>query len=777
MKHCSLRYFAGVLAMCAALLLAACGGETASDGENPAQAGSPARTDEKPEWVYVPERIEIQDKRADYDAMQLVGNGVCYISMNGEAEGEPQNICRYLLADKALKTHPIDWKDDGSIRDIGCYTFDADGNTWLTANVYSADYGNFRRFLYKADPEGKTLFFRDISQELGRGASVEKIAVDGQGRIYVFNPEEGVYLYEADGSFYGHIPYETSENVRVRGTANGDDGRFYVCIGKGEDADHCILAEVEFEKKQLTEFIRDFPAVSGLCRDSAGRYDFLLWDDTAAYGYRISDGQAEQLFLWGDSNINGYFVTGLDAFGDGTYFCTVEDWVYDDRSVVLLVKTRAEEAPQRTDLVLAAVDAGSDLAGLTVRFNRGNNRYHITVKNYASLTDLYVAILAGEVIDLIDLSGLNVEKLARQGVFADLSPYLEQSEIFESSDFLEGILDACSFQGTLVGIPEKFVLRTVVGDASLLGNADRLTLDGLFAAVEHRPGASLFDETAKDVITREEMMQYFMLFNADVFIDWETGECRFDSEQFRDLLEFCSRLPGSGMGGGADGYAAGAPVSWDRVLSDKAQDGKVLFAIVNMWTFKEFRSYVKIFGEHTACVGFPAADGKGRALLFPENAFGILAASGNQDGAWAFIESVLGEIDPERMEDWIEKRELYFDLAFSGRFPARKDVLDIMIQCQAEDDRWNLEHDRLPSVVYENGWKLTGQTITEDEINVIMDLIKEAKPSYAVKEDAVILIINEEAEAYYSGQKKIEEVTDVIQNRVQVYVDENMINF
>ena len=40
----------------------------------------------KPEWVYVPERIEIRDERADYDAMRLIGDTVCYVSMNGESE-------------------------------------------------------------------------------------------------------------------------------------------------------------------------------------------------------------------------------------------------------------------------------------------------------------------------------------------------------------------------------------------------------------------------------------------------------------------------------------------------------------------------------------------------------------------------------------------------------------------------------------------------------------------------------------------------------------------
>ena len=54
---------------------------------------APAPAAGKPEWVYVPERIEIRDERADYDAMRLIGDTVCYISMNGGRRGRsPGNL-------------------------------------------------------------------------------------------------------------------------------------------------------------------------------------------------------------------------------------------------------------------------------------------------------------------------------------------------------------------------------------------------------------------------------------------------------------------------------------------------------------------------------------------------------------------------------------------------------------------------------------------------------------------------------------------------------------
>lgn len=50
--------------------------------------GNPVSVVKEPEWVFVPERIEIADERADYNSMQLIGDTVCYISRNGETEEE-----------------------------------------------------------------------------------------------------------------------------------------------------------------------------------------------------------------------------------------------------------------------------------------------------------------------------------------------------------------------------------------------------------------------------------------------------------------------------------------------------------------------------------------------------------------------------------------------------------------------------------------------------------------------------------------------------------------
>lgn len=713
---------------------------------------APSAPSGKPEWVYVPERIEIRDTRADYDAMRLIGDTVCYISMNGESEDSTHEICRYSLTDRKLTAIPIDWKDDGQVREISCYTFDSDCNVWLIANVYSADYGQFRRFLYNFDSEGNNIFFRDITEQLGRGTSISGMSVDRQERIYVFNPEEGIWLYTDDGSYYGTISYGFSEDVQIRGILEGEDERYCICASIGGNEEHCALFEVDFEKKQLAVSEEELPAADGICEDPSGQYDFLLYDHAAAYGYNLSKHKKEELFVWQDSDINGYCVECLGVLEDGRYFCAVEDWLYDDRSVVLLTRTRAEDAPQRREMVLAGLDGGmSDRIALAVGFNRNSSQYHITVKSYGSLTELYNAILAREPIDIVDLSGGNIKNLCRQSVFEDLSPYLEESEILARDAFVDGILEAYTFDGVLVGIPESFRLRTVVGDRSMMGNDAGLTLEGLLAIAGNHPQAMPFDG-----ITREEMMQYLIMFNEETFIDWERGECHFDSDLFKAVLELVKRFPDS-----LDG--AEEEVSLPR----KIQNGDVLFAIADMTGVKNFQIYGAIFGETAAGVGFPTPDGRGGTLLFGDNAFGIVSTSENKSGAWDYIESVLQRKYTEDMDNEEVYGAYYWRPPF--QYPSMKKAVQAIADYEMERDK----DGKFGTRIYSDGWSYESHAVTWDEIQAILDLVPEATPYFSVEDSAILHIINEEAAAWYSGQKAIDDVAGIIQNRAQVYVDEN----
>ena len=69
-------------------------------------------------------------------------------------------------------------------------------------------------------------------------------------------------------------------------------------------------------------------------------------------------------------------------------------------------------------------------------------------------------------------------------------------------------------------------------------------------------------------------------------------------------------------------------------------------------------------------------------------------------------------------------------------------------------------------------WEAEIYPAEEEQIEVLRKLIAEAKPLN--DNDAEILkIINEEAQAYFVGQKTAEDVAKIIQSRVSIFVSEN----
>ncbi len=58
------------------------------------------------------------------------------------------------------------------------------------------------------------------------------------------------------------------------------------------------------------------------------------------------------------------------------------------------------------------------------------------------------------------------------------------------------------------------------------------------------------------------------------------------------------------------------------------------------------------------------------------------------------------------------------------------------------------------------------------EVETIRNLIESTDTLYQY-DQKMMEIIAEEAEAYFAGQKNAKEVADIIQNRIQVYVNEN----
>ena len=73
---------------------------------------------------------------------------------------------------------------------------------------------------------------------------------------------------------------------------------------------------------------------------------------------------------------------------------------------------------------------------------------------------------------------------------------------------------------------------------------------------------------------------------------------------------------------------------------------------------------------------------------------------------------------------------------------------------------------------YLNDEEIVLPTLTEEQLNQAVSFVEGiTKAPYQNSE--IMSIINEEVQAFFEGQKSAKDVASVIQNRVQLYLDEN----
>lgn len=746
---------AGALIMAAAMAfsLAACG-KADTTGEV------------KKEWAYVPEFVTIEDESMDYYNMQLVGDNLYSVSWEWDENTNlsTQSICRYSLTDKGVTKTPVVWPEGTVNMNINETAFTEDGSLYAIVYSYSDD-GVSKNFLTKFDAEGKWQFSQEITDEIA-DSYINAITVDDQGRVYMAG-DGNIWLLDADGNYQGKITMD-SANSWINSVVCGKDGKVYISYQNyTESTSEYVLTAIDYEGKKLGESYTGLPANSNAV--AAGtEYDFLAHDGISVYGYNLDKKEPEYLFDWLDSDINGNGVRNFRQLEDGRIIAVIEDWENNDNGVALLTKKKAEEVPEKETIVVGTISGAYNLQSQAVKFNKANSQYHISVKQYYdynnsgenawrdALTNLNNDITSDNCPDIIDLSGLSVEQLASKGVFEDLNPYLEKSSMLNREDFIENILNVYTINDALISIPSNFSMQTIVGSADMLGEESGWTLDEMIALAEAHPDADIFDKVAK-----REIMQAMMMFNEDAFIDWSTGECRFDSDEFKKMLEFVNRFPDE-----VD-WQQGGPSTPTRI-----QNGEVLLDTAYVYDFEQLQMYEDMFQGKATCIGFPTMDGKGGHALSAGNAYAIAGKSSHKDGAWAFIESILTQEENGR---------------YWNGFPTVKSKLDAMIADATRveyvtDENGEIAKDEngeaivsggYSSIGYEDGWEYTFRTPTQEEVDKVLALMEEARPVSYGGEDEIMNIINEEAEGFYSGQKSVDEVAGIIQSRINIYVSEN----
>ena len=217
------------------------------------------------------------------------------------------------------------------------------------------------------------------------------------------------------------------------------------------------------------------------------------------------------------------------------------------------------------------------------------------------------------------------------------------------------------------------------------------------------------------------------------YVDWEKGECSFDGDKFRELLELAASIDLTFM--------------TQQELDEKLADGSLLLNRAYISSVSDYLSSIEQFGESAVSwVGFPSENG-GKAVLYDRMPVGITESCQNKEGAWQFASSLLGEE--------FQRYHLKFV------FPIRLNILKESFQEAMKEQNPKMFQGGEPP-----------RPATQEEIDALFEGICSAQ-SNRVFDSNIWNIIAEDVEPYFEGRKTVEEVMGVIQNRVSVYVSEN----
>lgn len=704
------------------------------------------------ELAYMPEYTALKLGAGEEPYMaKIFGDSLYYVSRQygDAAEESRRSVCEYSLTErKVVRRVPI----GEGYGDISNFSVAEDGSIYVLD--FASDDGTnngMETRLLAFDPQGQQRWIVCLWKEAGIRSADIAPATDAQGRVYL-PADDTIVLFEADGSLAGKILLTEKRKVASIGT--DIDGKIYIS-SVNQNGDSYQLAEVDFEGKVLGEGLGNYPVSKQKELIPAREGGFLVNAGDGVYHYDPGTETASSLFFWLNCDISSQsIVTIAPGAVEGIQVVLYENGAGELAS---LTQRDIRSVPEKTELIIGTQVIWPELENAVTSFNRRSSHYHVTIRDYGSqyvgsstweddaITALNLDLVsAHDCPDLLVLANLNVDAYAHNGVFEDLGPWLDKSEVLNREDYVQNILNNYTYGGQLISVPHSVSLSTLSGNRQRVGDKSGWTLEEMMECATANSDVELLAVTSNQWVLR-----VCMQLSKSTFLDLEHAQCHFDSEEFQNILRFAAAYPDY-PSQGYIGHISG-------IMKDK-----VLLNDLTINAFQDIQLYDTMYGGEMTLIGYPTANGEGSGCLFStENAYAMTSRSRHKEAAWEFLEFCLCK-DVEK--DLPTHREKLLEKAAA-------------VEYYRDSQGWLLLGlDGLPALKYDrtsyDGWQYEYHAVTEEETDTLLYLMDTARLSTDI-DNALWRIIFEEAVPYFQGQKTVEDTASAIQNRASLYLQEN----
>ncbi len=674
---------------------------------------------------------------------------------------------------------------------VDSYTVDPEGNVYYYAQApvsYAFTQGSLETrsgkggTVYKVDSSGKEVFSVRLKEASAFGALVtshkwDHLAVDQEGLVYLLCGDQ-IFLLDGDGTSRGTISLKdhTDSGGETGFLWRNEKGRVCCRLDNGE------IVELHPGQEPPVSSVNALKGVDGnLYITQEG---ILSQSGDQLYSYSLDEEgnlNRKPVLRWQDSGLADRNVWDLVLLPGGALLVRYDENSRQGGQNLILKKTSLKELPQREVIVFASLSHYNDLTDAVLSFNVANDRYQVSLEYFetdssgagsldAASARLDARMVSSDPPDLLNLTDLDIGKYARKGSLADLKALLREETV---SQYFENMLEDYTLDGRLVCIPKHFALSTVAGRKgtvdSLAGGYDSRELMDLLQEWFAGSAASLgtvYDNGVNTPVVAEKNRTYYLetfLVREYLthYIDWETGDCHLGSREFGELLKWIKES---------------APEEEYRYMGiiedfDYVPKGTLLV----QQELSDFSDLLKLryrLGEEPVLVGYPTVEKRVRHIARALDSVGIVEASSHKEGAAAFLEYYLSQ---EKKGD-------------SYSFPTRRPDLEEMAKeavtpyyvLDSEGNR-QLMSDGVTYNTRSKGYVNVARDsyefdlVDQSLVDMMVEAIEEADftPRLGV-ETEILGIIREEASLYFEDRKPLEEVLEIIENRVGNVVREGL---
>lgn len=848
MMKCKKRVLTLLLALCMLLSLAACGSKNAEDDTRQLSA-----------TVYVPEflslDLDILGKNYNLSGGCTDGTNVyllAYVYPDYEAgeEGDSRTLLIRFPLDGGEPTEMKSFQsgsteEDGTEvhRNFNSLRTGIDGSLWLEESTYSYvfdlpkdfDEETDSKYNYTTDTVRKeyqvqldstgTEITRIDTSDLQEKAGVEGryqngLLVDKDGDIFITDSQKIVVL---DSSMNVRFTVEDS-NMRGGSLVELSDGSIGATVYVTDAANQSTTAQlrtIDKTAKGWAEKSYDLPFnASYNLYSGGGDYLFYYMNGDALYGYRAEAEEGkpneQRLLSWLESDINADNISFFSFLSDGRVVVMTESWYggNDDITLAILTETDRSELPEKTTLTYATMGIGSDERSRILEFNRNSSTHRIQITDYseysteddytAGITKLNTEILAGKVPDIISVNSLPIRQYGAKGILEDLWPYIENdTEIGGREGIMERVFQAAEQDGKLYQVFDTFAISTVIGSRKQLGDRTTWTMAELKEALASMPeGCAIFGEWD----TKESMLNTLLRMNLDSYVNWQTGECGFDSDSFKSVLEFCNSFPmeytpvdgeyddeNSRISEGREMLSRETLSGFENIQLNQAIFGGAEalntfyldyssypptvsdVPVKTDWGYSDAQNRVKP-GQYLTYIGYPREDGRCGSAFEINSGLAMSSSCKDKEGAWQFMRELLLPWEPASEDEQWGWNHWGFA---ANKEQFEKNAAEAMKVEYMTDGEGNpildLNGDPIQesSTGYGMGDLMVNiQATSQEEYNQVMDLYN-AIDTLASSDNSIYDIVKEVAGSYFAGDRSLDDAAALIQNKVTIYVNES----